>query len=31
MLYEFQVYIKVIQLYIYMYLFFIKFLSHVGY
>ena len=31
MLYEFQVYIKVIQLYICMYLFFIKFLSHLGY
>ena len=31
MLYEFQVYIKVIQLYIHIYLFFIKFFSHLGY
>ena len=31
MLYSFQVYSKVIQLYIYMYLFFLKFFSHLGY
>ena len=31
MLYQFQVYSKVIQLYIYIYLFFFKFFSHLGY
>ena len=31
MLYQFQVYSKVIQLYIYMYLFFFKLFSHLGY
>ena len=31
MLWYFQVYSKVIQVYIYMYLFFFKFFSHLGY